>query len=106
MKNNPMKKAIIYQQNSLAGVLEKSEGDGYQFTYAPEYHGAPVSLTMSLDKKNYHFDRFPSFLEGLLPEGELLQALLQRYKIDSTDYLTQLVTVGGDLVGVLTVRGE
>jgi serine/threonine-protein kinase HipA len=39
----------------------------------------------------------------LLPEGEQLQALLKKQKIDRNDCFTQLVTVGQDLVGSLSV---
>ncbi|HLB32720.1 MAG: hypothetical protein A3F67_01195 [Verrucomicrobia bacterium RIFCSPHIGHO2_12_FULL_41_10] len=98
-----MKKALIYQQGSLAGILEQTEGGTYQFTYTEGYHGEPVSLTMSTEKKMYHFDHFPSFLEGLLPEGERLEAFLKLCKIDRNDYFTQLLTLGEDLVGSLEV---
>lgn len=46
-----MKKALIYQQGSLAGMLEQTEGGSYQFTYTERYQGEPVSLTMSTEKK-------------------------------------------------------
>jgi serine/threonine-protein kinase HipA len=98
-----MKKAFIYQQNSFAGILEQLDKNAYEFTYAEGYHGTPVSLTMSTAKKTYHFDHFPSFLEGLLPEGERLEAFLRLCKIDRRDYLTQIFTLGRDLVGSLEV---
>ena len=39
-----------------------------------------------------------------MPEGEQLEALLKKQKIDRNDCFTQLVTVGEDLVGSLSVR--
>jgi serine/threonine-protein kinase HipA len=42
--------------------------------------------------------------DGLLPEGAQLEALLKTHKIDRNDYFKQLVTVGRDLVGSLSVR--
>ena len=98
-----MKKLLIYQQGSFAGVLEEREEGKYQFDYADQYHGEPVSLTMRDEKKTYHFDHFPAFLEGLLPEGELLEALLRKCKIDRSNYLKQIQTVGRDVVGSLEV---
>ena len=79
-----------------AGILEKLEDGKYQFTYHPDYQGAPVSLTMPLTNKIYEFDKFPPFFEGLLPEGIMLEALLRKYKLDRNDYFGQLIKVGQD----------
>ena len=42
--------------------------------------------------------------DGLLPEGVQLTALLQRGKIDKHDLFSQLVAVGADLVGAVTIE--
>jgi len=42
--------------------------------------------------------------EGLLPEGPQLEALLRMHKIDRNNAFRQLVTVGADMVGSLTVK--
>ncbi len=54
----------------------------------------------------FEFDRFPPFFDGLLPEGTQLESLQQSLKIDRDDELTQLLAVGGDLVGSVTVEEE
>ncbi len=59
---------------------------------------------MPLTKKLYYFSHFPAFFEGLLPEGMLLEALLQKYKIDRNDYFAQLLTIGRDVVGAVTIE--
>ena len=87
-----------------AGVLEELPGKKYQFMYHSDYQGAPISLTMPLTRKIYEFDVFPPFFEGLLPEGMMLEALLRKYKIDRNDYFKQLITVGQDVVGAVTVK--
>ena len=51
----------------------------------------------------YQFDGFPPFFDGLLPEGAQLEALLRQQKLDRDDGFGQLLTVGGDLVGAVTV---
>ena len=98
-----MKKAEIYLHNRLVGILEETES-GFQFIYIERYQGAPISLTMPIRQQIYHYKRFPPFFEGLLPEGAQLDALLRTEKLDSHDYLGQLITVGGDLVGAVTVK--
>ena len=53
---------------------------------------------------NYVFPAFPAFFEGLLPEGMMLESLLRKFKLDHTDYFGQLIQVGHDLVGAVTVE--
>jgi len=61
---------------------------------------------MPLRKAPYEFGQFPSFFDGLLPEGEMLDGLLRQRKIDARDYFAQLMAVGEELVGAVTVREE
>lgn len=98
-----MRKAIVYVHNIRAGILSQ-ENQGYKFVYDDGYNGEPVSLTMPKTHKVYSFDRFPSFFEGLLPEGTMLEGLLKISKIDKTDYFSQLIATGNDLVGSVTVK--
>jgi serine/threonine-protein kinase HipA len=59
---------------------------------------------MDTSLREYSFDSFPPFFDGLLPEGIQLESLLRRRKIDRGDLFAQLVAVGADLVGVVTVE--
>jgi serine/threonine-protein kinase HipA len=99
-----MRKADVYVQDTLAGVLQETDDGTYVFIYRAGYSGPPVSLTMPVTTPRYAFATFPPYFEGLLPEGSQLEALLRREKIDTHDYFAQLVTVGADLVGDVTVR--
>jgi serine/threonine-protein kinase HipA len=99
-----MKKAKILINNISSGVIEELETGTYKFTYLDSYTGPPVSLTMPTRQRTYIFKKFPPFFEGLLPEGVQLDALLRQEKIDKLDYFSQLIAVGGDLVGTVTVR--
>ena len=99
-----MRKAEVHQQGILAGVLAESDRRHYQFTYAPGYQGEPVSLALPVRTESYKFDGFPPVFEGLLPEGVQLEALLRIHKVDKGDLFQQLLIVGQDVVGSLTVR--
>jgi len=100
-----MRRAEISMHSVPAGILEKIEaGKTYRFTYFEKYIGPSIALTMPVDGKEFVFDRFPPFFDGLLPEGPLLEGLLRQCKIDKFDYLSQLITVGNDLVGAVTVQ--
>jgi serine/threonine-protein kinase HipA len=99
-----MKRAEIHQQGTLAGTLEEIERTHYRLLYARGYSGEPISLALPVREPPYEFDRFPSVFEGLLPEGLQLEALLRKYKVDKGDLFQQLLIVGEDVVGSLTVR--
>ncbi len=99
-----MKKARVFVLGVEAGVLEMLNGGKFNFTYLANYQGAPVSLTMPLATQTYTFDNFPPFFEGLLPEGAMLEALLRKYKLDGNDYFEQLMKVGKDVVGAVTIE--
>jgi serine/threonine-protein kinase HipA len=100
-----MRKVSILLHNLEAGTLiEEIRGERYRFHYHEDYQGPPVSLVLPFQKDDFEFSTFPSFLDGLLPEGEMLEALLRQKKIDKDDYLSQLVAVGADLVGAITVQ--
>ena len=99
-----MRKAEVYQRGILAGVLEELEPNRYRFSYASGYRGHPVSLALPVREASYEFDKFPPVFEGLLPEGLPLEAFLRQYKIDKNDLFKQLVTVGEDVVGSLTIK--
>jgi serine/threonine-protein kinase HipA len=100
-----MRKAKIYVKGVEAGTLtEFLQGKDYLFEYPDGYEGPEVSRTMPKNVKGFKFDKFPPFFEGLLPEGIQLEGLLKIKKIDRNDYFSQLIAVGDDMVGVVTVK--
>ena len=100
-----MRKAKIFVRGVEAGTLtELKRGKEYVFKYLNEYDGIEISRTMPTDVKVYKFNKFPPFFDGLLPEGIQLEGLLKIRKIDKNDLLSQLIAVGEDLVGVITVK--
>jgi len=100
-----MKKAKIYNFGIFAGVLIEEEKK-FIFQYDENYSGQPVSLSMPIIQRNYTYNKFPPFFDGLLPEGNQLEALLRQTKIDRNDLLSQLVIIGKDLVGSVTVEAN
>lgn len=104
MSTESLPRAEISQHGQPAGVLQGLTDGTWTFTYSPAYTGQAVSLTLPLRREPYQFTSFPSIFEGLLPEGPQLETLLRKHKIDRNDPFRQLVTVGEDLVGSLTVR--
>jgi len=99
-----MRKAKICINRIAAAVLEELADSGYRLTYHDDYTGAPISLTMPIKKREYEFKKFPAFFEGLLPEGNMLEALLKKYKLDKDDFFGHLIQVGQDVVGSVTIE--
>jgi serine/threonine-protein kinase HipA len=102
-----MRQARVYVDKIIAGTLiEEIPNQQYEFRYFPDYNGEPISLSMPVEIRVYAFDSFPPFFDGLLPEGIQLEGLLKQRKLDRNDYFAQLMAVGADLVGVVTVEEE
>jgi len=99
-----MRRAEVRLHDQLAGYLEEDADRRCRFAYAPGYAGPPVSLTMPVQAQPYEFPGFPPFFDGLLPEGVMLEGLLRVRKLDRRDTFGQLVAVGDDLIGAVTVR--
>jgi len=100
-----MRKAKVYVKGFEAGLLyELEKGKEYVYEYHHNYNGPEISLTMPVSRRVYKFNTFPPFFDGLLPEGIQLEGLLKIRKIDRTDYFSQLMAVGEDMVGVVTVK--
>ena len=98
-----MRQAIVKVHDLNAGILTQTDDERYRFEYQKGYTGAPVSLTMPVNTQGYEFKTFPPFFDGVLPEGGQLEGLLRIRKIDRHDYFSQLLAVGQDLVGAVTV---
>ncbi|MCL4549502.1 MAG: HipA N-terminal domain-containing protein [Bacteroidetes bacterium] len=100
-----MRKAKVYNFGIEAGILEETEkGKSYKFVYNDGYNGPPVSLTLPVEQKEFSFNGFPSYFDGLLPEGNQLESLIRQTKTDRGDHFSHLVIVGKDLVGSVTVE--
>jgi serine/threonine-protein kinase HipA len=103
---SPSRLAKIFQRDVLAGRVAQLDSGQWRFVYESGYQGPPVSLSLPLRSEPYLFADFPPFLDGLLPEGAQLEALLKQLKIDRRDSYRQLIAVGQDVVGSLKVIEE
>ena len=100
-----MRKAKVFVNGIEAGILSEINPDSeYIFEYPEDYTGPEVSRTMLPSQKIYSFSCFPPFFEGLLPEGIQLEGMLKLNKIDKNDLFSQLMAVGEDVVGAVTVK--
>jgi HipA-like protein len=104
-----MAKAEIYNNDILAGHLEKKGPNKYRFTYISEYYAnpflPPISLTLPKTRQTYESPMLFSFFAGLLAEGINKDIQCRMLKIDEKDDFTRLLrTADEDTVGGITVK--
>lgn len=104
-----MAKAMVYNNNIPAGILEKKAPDDYCFVYNDEYFAdpslPPISLTLPKNKKEHQSPVLFSFFAGLLAEGINKDIQCRLLKIDEEDDFTRLIkTAGDDTIGAITVK--
>lgn len=104
-----MAKAIVYNNNILAGYLEKKSPDDYRFTYDDLYYSNPtlpaISLTLPKTEKEHQSPVLFSFFTGMLAEGINKEIQCRLLKIDEEDDFTRLLkTAGEDTIGAITVK--
>ena len=103
-----MRKAKIYYNKSLAGILtETNEGD-YTFKYDEKYvkfHPDQfITFSMPVRKESYSDNRLFSFFEGLIPEGWLLDIASKNWKINTNDRMGLLLACCANCIGAVSVE--
>jgi serine/threonine-protein kinase HipA len=103
------KKAEVYNNNKLAGMLEKTSQGDYVFSYDQDYFDDPdtssISLTLPKTNQTYRSDILFPFFYGLLSEGVNKQTQCRLLKIDEKDYFSLLLkTANKDTIGSITVK--
>jgi serine/threonine-protein kinase HipA len=103
------RKAQVFNNGLLAGLLEKTEGGDYTFTYDQGYLNDPetfaISLTMPKAPGPYRSEVLFPFFFGLLSEGINRQTQCRLLKIDEDDHFSLLLkTAGSDTIGSITIK--
>jgi serine/threonine-protein kinase HipA len=103
------RKAEIYNNGVLAGVLEQTDRQQYSFRYDDHYFINPacsaISLSMPKTKQEYRAHFLFPFFYGLLSEGVNKQTQCRMLHIDENDYFGLLLaTAKADTIGSITVK--
>lgn len=101
-----MRKAEVYMQGRLAGILEE-RNNGYVFAYLPDYLGladaASISLTLPLQSEPFEDKRLFPFFDGLIPEGWLLDIAEHTWKLNPRDRMGLLLACCRDCIGAVSI---
>lgn len=95
-------KLNVFVGERLAGKLLR-EDDTFVFEYETSYEGPPAFLGWDKAQPRREWNTFPAAFDSLLPEGVLLDQLLIKNKLDRSDKWGQLMAVGLDLTGFVSV---
>lgn len=102
---------LVYASGMLAGKLDMAAGEPfYGFTYDSSYLARPDAavLSLSLPLRAERFDGAQSlpFFEGLLPEGDVREAIARQLHISSRSPMRLLQALGKDCAGDIAVLEE
>jgi serine/threonine-protein kinase HipA len=103
-----MRKAEIYYDEILAGILTETDDGEYIFEYQEEYiHKYPnqfISFSFPVIKAKYILNRLFPFFEGLIPEGWLLDIAAKNWKINPNDRMGLLMACCKNCIGAVSVK--
>lgn len=107
--NRELRRAKVYRNNQMAGILLETDDRKFVFTYDQDYlnsdQAKAISLTMPLSTKEYTSEHLFPFFYSLLSEGVNKRLQSRRYKVDEKDaFGLLLATAGQDTIGAVTVK--
>ena len=104
-----MRKAEVYQNGILAGILTETDNSTYVFTYNESYFNdnakSGISLTLPKKQLEYTSEHLFPFFYNMLSEGSNRSNQAKQLKIDENDFMGLLMaTAQFDTVGAVTVK--
>ena len=102
-----MRQANVYYKDMLSGVLTEND-EGYEFCYLSDYlsleNAKPVSLTLPLQEQIFKSSVLFPFVDGLIPEGWLLNIASDSWKINKNDRMGLLLACCQNTIGAVSIH--
>ena len=104
-----MRKAEVFRNGQLAGILIQHSPKSYEFVYTDEWMSddslPSISLTLPKTKQKFKADHLFPFFFNMLSEGDNRRLQCRLLKIDESDHFGLLVnTATNDTIGAVTVK--
>lgn len=103
-----MRKAQIFYQDLLAGLLVETDDGEYTFQYDADYiekyPNQFITFSMPVINTIYRDNRLFPFFEGLIPEGWLLDIASKNWKINQNDRMGLLLACCQNCIGAVSVQ--
>ena len=103
-----MRKANVYRNGALVGVLTQFSPNDYEFRYDDNWYAnekfPSLSLTMPKSKQVYKSEHLFPFFFNMLSEGVNRKLQIRHLKIDEKDFFGLLLaTAKTDTIGAITI---
>ena len=102
-----MRKAKVFYDDVLAGLLTETDDGEYTFEYDAEYveHYPQQFITFSMPVRpdKYVEKRLFPFFEGLIPEGWLLDIASKNWKLNPNDRMGLLLACCRNCIGAVSI---
>jgi serine/threonine-protein kinase HipA len=103
-----MRKATIFYDAIIVGILTETNDGDFTFEYTKEYiNKFPdqfITFSMPVCDKVYRDNRLFPFFEGLIPEGWLLDIATKSWKINQHDKMGLLLACCKNCIGAVSVE--
>ncbi|WP_111309585.1 HipA N-terminal domain-containing protein [Confluentibacter sediminis] len=103
-----MRKASIFYNDLIAGILTETDDGDYLFEYSKDYvknHSNQfITFTMPVREEAYKDNRLFPFFEGLIPEGWLLNIATKNWKLNPNDRMGLLLACCQNCIGAVSVQ--
>ena len=99
-------KANVYLREEHAGVLEKISENKFQFTYTSTWlvsKDYSIGIAFPLTNTPYYEEGLFPFFDNLIPEGWLLSAIVNKFKIDKKNRFALLLQTGQETIGAIKI---
>jgi len=102
-----MRKAKVYYDDILAGMLTETDDGEYVFEYnagyVEHYPQQFVTFSMPVRSDKYVDKRLFPLFEGLIPEGWLLDIAAKNWKLNPNDRMGLLLACCRNCIGAVSV---
>lgn len=104
-----MRKAQIYRNGNLAGILTEEDQRGFTFVYDEQYFNdnnkPAISLTLPKTNREFRSQFLFPFFFNMLSEGVNRRLQSRQLKIDENDHFGLLLaTAQFDTIGTISVK--
>ncbi|HRQ30679.1 MAG TPA: HipA N-terminal domain-containing protein [Saprospiraceae bacterium] len=104
-----MRKAAVYRNGTLAGILAEKSRRHFIFSYDQQYFNDPnmpaISLTLPKTQMEYSSEFLFPFFFNMLSEGHNKKLQCYHLRIDEDDHFGLLMAIARwDTIGAVTVK--
>jgi len=97
---------VLFKGVEAGTVWQDENGYGFEYNSAwlAKQNVQPVSLTLPVRATPYLSNTMIAFFDGLIPEGWLLDIVVNNWKLSANDRMGLLLTACRDCIGAVSIE--